>query len=190
MKTRNTTESWGWPARVLHWSIAALILFQLGLGLYMTDFVPDLSEQFKLFQLHKSWGFVVFCLGVIRVAWRLANRRSPHLPVGTPRWQAIASHASHGLLYLLILVMPLSGWVMSAASRTQDYLGIQNMVFGVFAMPDPWVPGVRWIADAAKEIHELSAWAMIAILALHLAAALKHHIIDRDTVLKRMSWGA
>lgn len=190
MQTKNTSQSWGWPARALHWSIAAIILFQLALGLYMTDFVPDLSEQFKLFQLHKSWGFVVFCLAVVRVAWRLANRRSPALLDTMPRWQRAASHASHGLLYLLILVMPLSGWVMSAASPTQEFLGIQNMVFGVFAMPDPWVPGVRWIADLAKEIHELSAWAMIAILAVHVAAALKHHLLDRDAILRRMTWGA
>jgi len=57
-------------------------------------------------------------------------------------------------------------------------------------MPDPWVPGVRWIADLAKEIHELSAWAMIAILAVHVAAALKHHLLDRDAILRRMTWGA
>ncbi|MDQ0315327.1 cytochrome b [Amorphus orientalis] len=189
MQTTNTTQSWGWPARALHWSIAAVILFQLGLGLYMTDFVSDTARQFSLFQLHKSWGFVVFCLAVLRVAWRLANRRSPRLPAETPRWQAIASHASHGLLYLLILVMPLSGWVMSAASPTQDYLGIENSVFGLFAMPDPWVPGVRSVAEAAEAVHAWSAWIMIAILALHLAAALKHHFVDRDDILKRMSWG-
>ncbi|MEW5422797.1 cytochrome b [Amorphus sp. 3PC139-8] len=189
MRTKNTTERWGWLSRFLHWSIAALILFQLALGLYMTDFVSDMTEQFDLFQLHKSWGFVVFCLAVIRVSWRLFNRQTPHLPAGTAGWQRVASHLSHGLLYLLILVMPLSGWVMSAASPTQDYLNIQNMVFGLFAMPDPWVPGVRSLSDAAGEVHEISAWIMLAILAIHVAAALKHHLIDKDDVLRRMTWG-
>jgi len=189
MQTTNTTSSWGWPARLLHWSIAAIILFQLGLGLYMTDFVSDVSEQFSLFQLHKSWGFVVFCLAVARVAWRLLNRRSPALPAAMPRWQKAASHASHGVLYLLILIMPLSGWVMSAASPTQDFLGIENRVFDLFAMPDPWVPGVAAIADAVEVVHAWSAWVMLAVLAVHVAAALKHHLVDRDDILARMSWG-
>ncbi|ESR27320.1 cytochrome b [Lutibaculum baratangense] len=189
MRGRNTTESWGWVARLLHWSIAAIILFQLGLGIYMTDVVSELTEQFRLFQLHKSWGFVVFVLVLARIAWRLANRRSPRHPPGQPRWQAAASHATHAALYVLMFVLPLSGWVMASASTTQDLFSIRNMVFGLFEMPDPWVPGNKAIADAAGTVHEWAAWAMIAILALHAAAALKHHLVDRDDVLKRMAWG-
>lgn len=189
MRATNTRESWGWVQRLLHWSIAAIILFQLGLGIYMTDFVPELTEQFALFQLHKSWGFVVFVLALARVAWRLFNRASPGLPAHMPRWQRAASHASHGLLYLLILVMPLSGWVMASASTTQDLFSIENMVFGLFAMPDPWVPGVRSVAEAAETVHWASAWLLMAVLAVHAVAALKHHAADRDDILRRMAWG-
>ena len=123
MSLRNSETGWGWPARLLHWVMAALILFQLGLGLYMSRLVQDLIAEFNLTQLHKSWGFVIFVLALARVAWRLIDRQSPRDPEGMPRWQVVAARISHGLLYGLILLLPLSGWVMSAASPTQDLLG-------------------------------------------------------------------
>lgn len=189
MRATNTSESWGWVARLLHWGLAAIILFQLGLGIYMTDFVSEMTRQYELFQLHKSWGFVVFVLAVGRIAWRILNRRSPRPPAHVPRWQAVASQASHGLLYLMLLLMPLSGWVMASASTTQDMFSIRNIVFGLFEMPDPWVPGVKPIADAAEAVHATSAWLLIAILVVHAGAALKHHLVDGDDILKRMAWG-
>ncbi|MEM8572596.1 MAG: cytochrome b [Pseudomonadota bacterium] len=189
MQTMNTTESWGWLARLLHWSIAGVILFQLGMGIYMTEFVSDLFRQFELVQVHKSWGFVAFALACVRLVWRAANRTSPAMPPGTPTWQEWVSSISHKLLYLLMFALPLSGWVMSAASPTQDLLNIDNMVFTWFAMPDPWVPGVKSLADAAEEFHKVAAFLLIGLLGLHTAAALKHHFIDRDTILRRMSWG-
>ncbi len=189
MQAANTRASWGWVTRALHWSMAGLILFQLGLGVWMTEFVPDLLEQFALIQTHKSWGFVVFALALVRVVWRLANRTSPRLPPDVPRWQAAASHASHAGLYALMFVLPLSGWVMSAASPVQDLLGIENMVFGLFALPDPWVPGVKAVEDVAKAVHEVSGWLLAGLLAVHAGAALKHHLRDRDDVLARMTWG-
>jgi cytochrome b561 len=190
MHITNTRESWGFVARVLHWSIGAIILFQFGLGLYMTKVVEDAFRQFDLTQLHKSWGFVIFALACLRVAWRLANPRVPELPAKTPIWQAWASCITHRMLYLLMFAMPISGWVMSAASPNQDLLNIDNMVFDWFAMPDPWVPGVKSVADTASEIHEFAAWLLLALLALHAAAALKHHLVDRDSVLRRMTFGA
>jgi cytochrome b561 len=189
MRAGNTTESWGWVARLIHWVMAGLILFQLGLGIWMTNFVPDLLEQFRLTQTHKSWGFVIFVLALVRIGWRLVNRAHPPMPAGTPGWQVRAAAASHALLYALMLVLPLSGWVMSAASPTQDLLNIQNMVFGRFAMPDPWVPGVAWIEAVAKAVHVGAAVLMVLVLAVHAGAALKHLIVDRDGVFARMCWG-
>jgi cytochrome b561 len=189
MRAFNTPQSWGWVARTLHWVMAGLILFQLGLGLYMTEVVADLLERFRLTQIHKSWGTVIFALALARVLWRFAGRAHPAMPPATPRWQGAAARASHALLYLLMLVLPLSGWVMSAAAPTQDLLGIENMVFGLFALPDPWVPGVKAIEDAAKAVHVWAVIILAATLALHAGAALKHHLIDRDDVLTRMTWG-
>jgi cytochrome b561 len=189
MRAGNTTESWGWVSRLIHWVMAGLILFQLGLGIWMTNFVPDLIAQFRLIQTHKSWGFVIFVLALVRIGWRLANRAHPPLPAGTPGWQVRAAAASHVLLYALMILLPLSGWVMSAASPTQDLLNIENMVFGWFAMPDPWVPGVAWIEATANAVHTGAAVGLVLVLAVHVGAALKHLLVDRDAVFARMSWG-
>ncbi len=189
MRARNSAESWGWVARTLHWSMAALILFQLGLGVYMSNFVDDLIAQFALVQTHKSWGAVIFALALIRIVWRIANRTRPRLPDRTPAWQAHASGVSHALLYLLMIALPLSGWVMSAASPTQDLLGIENMVFDRFAMPDPWVPGDKGLADAAQDVHFAAALVLALLVLVHVSAALKHHYFDRDDVLERISFG-
>ncbi len=189
MRLANTAESWGWGARLLHWTMAALILFQLGLGIRMTTFTADLVTRFDLTQMHKSWGSVIFVLALLRLGWRLASRANPGLPAGTPAWQAHAAGISHAFLYLLMLALPLSGWVAAAASPTQDLLGIDNMVFGRFALPDPWVPGVKSLADAAATFHSLGALLLAGLLGLHVAAALKHRLVDRDNVLSRMTFG-
>lgn len=189
MHATNTAESWGLVTRLIHWVMAALILFQLGLGIYMTNAVDDLLRQFSLTQLHKSWGFVIFTLALVRVVWRLFNPTSPAKPAAMPGWQWSIAEITHKLLYLLMFVLPLSGWIMSAASPNQDLLNIQNMVFNWFAMPDFWVPGVKSTAETAATVHTLSALLLALLLAAHAGAALKHHLVDRDNVLRRMTWG-
>lgn len=188
MPARNTAASWGWVARLLHWVMAGLILFMLGLGLYMTHFEPDLLRQFSLIQLHKSWGFVVFCLALVRLGWRL-NGRSPAEPAGLASWQRAAARGTHAALYVVMLALPLSGWITASASPTQDLLGIRNMVFGLFAMPDPWVPGKAGIETAAGEIHTAAAILLAALLVLHVGAVLWHRFALRDDVLLRMTIG-
>ena len=189
MRAFDSAAGWGWVTRALHWTMAAVILFQLGFGLYMVQAVPDLLQRFTLTQLHKSWGFVVFVLALIRVGWRLANRRRPALPAGMPAWQVRAAGLSHLLLYILMFVMPISGWIMASASPTQDLLQMQNMVFGAFALPDPFVPGVQHVEDVARSIHVDAAIILSAILAVHAGAALKHQFVDRDGVLAAMVFG-
>ncbi|MFT4149326.1 MAG: cytochrome b [Paracoccaceae bacterium] len=181
------TAGWGRTARALHWIMAAVILFMLALGVWMTRFVPDLGTRYALTQLHKSWGFVVFCLALVRIGWRLAVPAPQEVPM--PRWQRRAARLSHLGLYALMLILPLSGWVMVSASPTQDLMGIQNMVFGLFPMPDPWVPGVGWIERMARTVHGTAVWALSGLLVLHVGAALHHHLIARDRVLMRMVAG-
>ena len=189
MRLRDSPTRWGPVSRALHWSMAALVLFQLGLGTWMVR-RDDLLVRFAWTQTHKSWGTVVFVLAVVRVVWRLANRTRPALPPGTPRWQARAARASHGLLYLGLLVMPVSGWVMASASPTQDLLAMQNLVFGRWPLPDPWVPGDAGLEAAAHTVHVASAILLAAVLALHAGAALWHHVIRRDRVLAAMIRGS
>lgn len=189
MRARDGATGWGWVSRALHWSMAALILFQLGLGVWMTEVVADLGARFDLTQFHKSWGFVIFVIAAMRLAWRAASPASPGPPAGTPRWRIRAARLSHRGLYALMLVLPLSGWAMSAASPLQDLLKMENMVFGLFALPDPWRPGVATIADMAARVHLSAAVALAGLLALHVGAALWHQFVDRDGVLARMAWG-
>ena len=112
MGLRNTKTGWGWPARLLHWVTAGVIFFMFGLGVWMSNFVPDAFEQFALVQTHKSWGFVVFALALIRVVWRLMNP-APPLPAHMSRLARFLAHAGHLALYVLIFAMPISGWLMA-----------------------------------------------------------------------------
>ncbi len=193
MSVKNTETAWGWPARVIHWVMALMILGLLGVGNYMTSLDIFNPDRFTLTQQHKSIGFVVFVLAIIRVGWRLSNRTSPTLPEAMPGWQKAASHASHYALYALIFIMPLSGWLMSSASPLNDPgaypVQIRNMVFGLFEMPDPFATGSERLEEIFHTIHAVSARLMILILLVHTAAALKHHFVDKDTILRRMIRG-
>lgn len=188
MGFRNTATGWGWPARLLHWGIALIVIFLLGLGYYMAEFVSDVYLQFDLTQLHKSWGFVVFALTLLRLLWRLANP-APPLPAGTgPLARALAS-GGHAALYLLLIALPVSGWLMASASDLQELYNVKNMVFGLFEMPDPFQPGDKALSVTFGAIHFWCAVAMTVLLLGHAGAALKHHFIDRDAVLRRMIRG-
>jgi len=189
MKTMNTNTSWGWPARLIHWVTAGIVFWTLGLGIYMTNFVADLSDRFFLTQIHKSWGFVVFALAIARVIWLAISRKRPGLPSDTPRWQKTAARTTHWVLYLMIFLMPLSGWIMSAAAPLQDLLNMDNMVFSYFALPDPWVPGVSWVEKAARLVHFWSSIILSVTLLIHIAGVLWHRFVIKDNVLQRMTTG-
>lgn len=188
MALRNTRAGWGWPARLLHWGIAALILFMLGLGFYMAEFVSDIYEQFALVQIHKSWGFTVFVLVLIRIVWRLMNPTPDPPPQAGAAERALARFGHYGL-YALMLALPLSGWLMASASELQEMYGVRNMVFGVFELPDPFQPGDKALEAALNTVHFWCALALTIMLIGHAGAALKHHFLDRDTVLRRMIAG-
>lgn len=188
MQLRNTETSWGALSRLLHWAMAGLILFLIPYGFYMVNFVENPLQQFPMYQTHKSWGFVALVLVAARLVWRLSNRLTPALP-DMPRLQRFAAHAGHLGLYALMIIMPLSGWLMSSASPLQDLLGIKNEVFGLFEMYDPFVPGDEGLEKVFGAIHMWGAVAFVALLLAHIGAALWHHFGHRDTVLKRMSFG-
>ena len=160
-----------------------------GVGIYMTRISEDLIQVFQLTQSHKSFGFLVFILAVIRVLWRWVNP-TPALPVGTKTWEKGAAHASHFLLYLLIFILPISGWLMSTASPLNDPgaypTQIKNMVFGLFEMPDLFPVGDEKLSKLFGRIHEVAAFALAGLLIIHIAAALKHHFIGKNNVLRRM----
>ncbi|MHA1528292.1 MAG: cytochrome b [Alphaproteobacteria bacterium] len=188
MGTGNTATSWGWPARLLHWAMAGLILFQLGLGFRMVRLVSDVSEQFDLYQTHKSWGFVIFTLALIRVLWR-ATHKPPGLPETMSPPEVALARGAHLALYVLIVAQPVSGWLMASASPLQETWGLKNLVFMWFEMPDPFQPGSKGLEGIFKSIHAWAAFAMAVILTGHVAAALRHQFVRRDGLLRRMILG-
>ncbi|MCP4327188.1 MAG: cytochrome b [Alphaproteobacteria bacterium] len=190
MQLRDSDRTWGWVTRLFHWTMAGIIFFMLGLGVYMAYFVTDPLEQFPLVQLHKSWGFLVFGLAVLRVVWRLGNRRKPALPDAMSAPEKLAARLGHLGLYVLILAMPISGWLMASASPLQDTFGVKNKFFGLFEVYDPFKPGGKELADFFGDVHFYCAIALTALLIVHIAAALRHQFVKRDDILKRMTYGA
>ncbi len=171
--TRYTTT-----AIALHWLMAALIFGLFGVGLYMSG-LPLSPTKLQIYSWHKWAGVTAFLLVFARLAWRIAHRPPP-LPAAMPRWQQFAAHAGHGLLYLLMIAIPLSGWLMSSAK------GFQTVYFGVLPIPD-LLGKDKELGDTLRDVHQALNFLMIAIVAGHVGAALKHHFIDRDDILTRMS---
>jgi cytochrome b561 len=161
----------------LHWLIAVAIVGSFSVGLYMVD-LPLSPQKLKLYSWHKWAGVTIFLFVMLRLVWRLSHR-PPEMPAGMPAWQRKAAAATHVLLYLLMLAVPLSGWLMSSAK------GFQTVWFGVLPLPD-LLDKNKELGDLLQEVHELLNFGMAALVIAHLGAALKHHFIDRDDVLARM----
>ena len=164
-------------AIALHWLIALTILCTFVLGLYMSDLQLS-PAKLKLYSYHKWIGVTIFLLVFARIAWRLGHRPPPP-PAAMPAWQHSAASIAHVFLYALTLAIPLSGWLMSSAT------GFQVVYLGVLPIPD-LLGKDKAMAEQLKELHEALNWLMVVVVALHIAAALKHHLIDRDDVLARM----
>lgn len=161
----------------LHWLIALLIFAGWGLGFYMAD-LPLSPAKLRYYSWHKWMGVTTFILAILRVGW-LATHPAPRLPRVIPTWQARAARATHFMLYLLMFVIPLSGWLMSSAK------GVPTVYFGVLPLPD-LIGKDKVVGDILNQIHKWLAYGLAALVCLHIAAAIKHHFIDRDGLMERM----
>lgn len=164
-------------AKILHWLMALLLFAMLALGFYMSD-LPLSPQKLQLYSWHKWAGVSAFLLLVIRLAWRLTHQPPP-LPTQMPKIQQWAAYLGHGVLYVLMLVIPLSGWLMSSAK------GYQTVWFGVWPIPD-LLEKNKELGAVLAEVHEALNIILILVLLVHIAAAVKHHFIDKDTTLHRM----
>lgn len=165
-------------AIVLHWAIAALVLSTIPLGWFGATFETAAAQVAT--NAHKSIGILILALTLARVAWRLTHR-PPALPDTMAPGLRFIAKATHFLFYFLLVVLPLSGWWMSSAVPERHSFG-----FGFFDIPFLPVPRGFASAGPAHFIHTNLAWVMVGLAALHIAAALKHHFVDRDTILTRM----
>ena len=165
------------PAQALHWLIALMIFGLFPLGLYMHG-LPLSVLKIELYSWHKWFGITVLLLVVLRIGWRLTHR-PPLLPELVPRWQQAAAALMHELLYVLMLFIPLSGWALSSAA------GVPVVWWGVLPLPS-LLPANKDAAHLLLLVHATLNYTLAALVALHVAAALKHQFIDRDGVLSRM----
>ena len=182
---RNTDEGWGWPAKLLHWVVAVLVVGMIALGVVMVDIVQDLDLQYRLFQLHKSIGLTILALMLLRIGWRLANP-TPGESGTMRRWEVVAARLTHWAFYALLIAMPLTGFLTAASSP----LGIPTVVFGVIPVPHPIAPD-KELSETLAFVHENLARVLLALFVVHVGAALRHHLLLRDEILTRMlpeSW--
>lgn len=172
-------------AQALHWLLALALTVMIVLGLVMTHAGLARVTQFKLYQMHKSIGITVLIVALLRLLWRVTHR-PPALPAHTAGWEKGAAHATHVVLYMLMIGMPLVGWAMVSVSP----FNLPTVLFGL--VPWPHVPGLASIPNkpywesVAKVLHAYGAYLLIALVGLHALAALRHHFILRDEVLARM----
>jgi cytochrome b561 len=179
MPLTNTSDRYGWIAQALHWLVALGFVVQFALAWYM-DGLPNTPAKIELYNLHKSIGVTILAAAVLRLLWRLANP-VPALPAGSPRWEVRAAAASHALLYLFLFAQPLTGLVFSLASS------FPTVIWG-YTLPDPGASSA--LEGAFKAVHAWLSWAILALVAVHVLAALRHHWVLGDDVLRRMlPWG-
>jgi cytochrome b561 len=165
-------------AIALHWLIAVLIVCGFYIGWIMTDIPGFTPTKLKYFSWHKWIGVTVFVLAVLRVLWR-ASHRAPPLDHATPTWQKAAAHLAHGLLYLLMLAIPLSGYFYSSAA------GIQVVYLGIVPLPTIIGPD-QALKATLRTLHVLLNYTLLTLVVMHVLAALKHQFVDRDGLLGRM----
>lgn len=174
---RNTDDFWGLPAKCFHWVMAALILAQIALGLMATSWQVS-PLKLELFVWHKSIGMLILLLVLSRLLWRLLNP-TPALPAGTPVWERIAARSSHLLLYVLMIALPISGWILNSASN------IPFRIFWLIRLP-AIVPPEERIADLFARVHGGLFVLIAVVIIVHIGAALRHHFVKRNNVLSRM----
>ncbi len=180
MNSTGSTTGYTSTAKLLHWLVASLVVVQFVLAnlAERAEDADDLVRELALFANHRSVGITILALIIIRLLWRWRNPPPP-LPDSVPRWQVIASRISHWSLYGILLVMPISGWLMTSAAD------VSVSWFGLVDLPD-FVSPDHERHEFFEGIHELLTKLLFVIASLHILAALKHGLFDKDGVLQRM----
>ncbi len=172
----------------LHWIIALAIILQLASGIWMVGAIQDEETQkiaYSFYQYHKSLGLIILIFSIFRLFWRITHK-APALPESMTKLEKLAANTSHILLYLFIIIIPLTGWALVSTSS----YGFPTIIFGLFEWPH-----ISFLVDASNkaQLHKISslshkyiAFLMILLLIIHISAALKHHFINKDNILKRM----
>ena len=181
--TRNSATDWGWPAKALHWTGAAIILLLLVHGWWMTHVTPR-PDRLANYAWHSALGYDLSALIVLRLLWRWLNP-VPVLPAELAPWERVAARLAHFSLYALMVIVSVTGWLVATTFRvplTKDLFGIE--VPPVVTVVDRAVRG--WI----EQSHLVLAYVLAAVVVIHVIGALRHHLVKRNDVLRRMTWRA
>ena len=163
-------------SKLFHWLIAIIVISMLSFSFFLDD-IPE-QYQSLAYMIHKSIGLTILCLMIMRLVW-IHHAGKPALPKSVPMWQRFVARTVQYSLYIFLLAMPMTGWIMSvAANRTPTF-------FGLFNVPLPIAPDEA-LAKFMNQTHTIIAWILIALIVLHIAGALKHYFIDKDHVLQSM----
>jgi cytochrome b561 len=183
MTLKNTKMTWGWPSKVLHWLGAIIILLLLTHGWWMTHMAPRGPDRLAHYAGHAALGYDLMALVVLRLLWRWLNP-VPELPADLRPWERLSAQVAHVALYLLILVVCVTGWVVATTARspmTKDAFGIN--------VPALVTTLERSVRNWVEETHMVLAYLLAALVVVHMLGALRHHLFKRNDVLRRMTWG-
>lgn len=175
MQFKNSEDRYGLISKIFHWLMACLVIGMLTVGLYMVT-LPLSPQKFKFYGWHKEIGMTLLLLAFLRLFWRMRNK-VPLLAL--PKFEKIAAWAMHWVLYGFMFAMPFTGWLMTSAA------GFPVSFFGWFTIPNLISPNEEHRKFFGM-LHEWLAYGLIAAIILHTTAALKHHFIDKDEILRRM----
>jgi cytochrome b561 len=177
MELKNTKTHFGMIAMLLHWLMALIMIGLIALGLYMVN-LPISLQKLKMYGWHKEWGVFVLMLATLRLAWRFMNT-TPSLPPHMPKWEQLAAHSMHYVFYGFMFALPITGWMLSSAA------GLPVSFFGLFVLPDLISPSEHWRL-LLTQVHKWLAYGLIAAICGHIGAALQHHFLNKDDILRRM----
>jgi cytochrome b561 len=174
-------QGYSLPARMFHWITAALVLTMIPIGIAMANFDLGGAVEDPLYHIHRSIGALVLVITASRLIYRLRNP-APPLPADMPAWQQTAAHGTHWALYGLLIAQPIVGWIATSAYRAPV------LFFWLFELPPIW-PENRPFSEAMFVVHRSLGVIIAILLTMHIAAALYHHFVLKDAVLKRMVSG-
>lgn len=180
MENQEKNSHWHYDtiSRYLHWTLALLIIGMISVGWYMMS-IEHQPDSYVYFNLHKSIGLITGALVLLRIMWRIQHKPAP-LPASIALWQTRVAYLTHLLLYICIVLMPLTGYLGAS-------YGKHGVAFFGHPLPD-WVTKNPKLSDQLFDIHGIVVWVLVALIALHVLAAFKHLLIDKDGVFQRM-WG-
>ncbi|MEP6939373.1 MAG: cytochrome b [Rudaea sp.] len=178
MAFKSGTTHWGSLAKFFHWTIVLLIIVQATVGLIMVD-LPRKPNIIPVYNLHKSIGITILVLAVLRLAWRAFDPH-PVMPAGTSTWQALGARAGHVLLYVLLFLVPLSGWWFDSVTALRPLYWFNLIPIPPLGAPDPA------LKELARDRHEFLFWVLVVVALGHAAMAFVHQFVSRDGILSRM----